>query len=245
MNFYVLLTGLTPTVLSRIRSKPQWRCYVATARWRPTATAPVTARSQTTSSSACPVSGRTQRRTRPFSSKSWTTACWISGTCATEPVLRLPNGSMVARVRHQGSKTNWKSTAPQAAPLSKRRLRLSSWDACVCLCCLCGSVPLRYCLKDHLYYLILKEMWFDWKLENFFFIWGYVDNDFGSNSLTQQTEMNWNWSHARFVVLMRGNSPSSESAERSRCTFYKHRIVMDMRIFCKSKKEKTVYSRCL
>lgn len=51
------------------RSPPPWRCSAATAQWCPTATAPVTTRSQTTSSSACLVFGRTPGPARPFSSK--------------------------------------------------------------------------------------------------------------------------------------------------------------------------------
>lgn len=109
--------------------------------------APVTTHSQTTSSSVFLVSGRTHRQAPPFSSKPWMRACWKSGTCATEAVLQLPNWLVAARepasLINQGSKPYWESTPIQLllSTLLVFSFRLSNWDAFMCLCCLCNSVP--------------------------------------------------------------------------------------------------------
>lgn len=90
------------------RSPPQRKCSAAMALWCPTATAPAITPSQTTSSSACPVSGRTPRPARPFSSQLWTRACWKSGNFAIGAVLQWPNRLTAARepvtLLSQGSK---------------------------------------------------------------------------------------------------------------------------------------------
>ena len=125
----ILLANPDCPLLSR--SPPQWKCSAVTARWCPTATAPVTTRSQTTSSSACLVSGRTQRRARPSSSKPWTRACRKSGTCAIEAAPRLMAAREPASLINQGSK-----------PYLDLVCRFSSWEALVCLCRLCNSVTL-------------------------------------------------------------------------------------------------------
>lgn len=57
------------------RFQQHWKCSAATDRWCPTATAPATTHSPTTSSSACRASGRTRRRARLYLSKPSMRAC--------------------------------------------------------------------------------------------------------------------------------------------------------------------------
>lgn len=114
------------TLVRLSRSPPPWRCSAATAPWCPTATAPVTIRSQTTSSSACLVFGRTPGPARPFSSKPWTRGCWKSGTCAIEATRPL--------LWHQGSKAMLTVGRHQSLELVAMR------PFCVCFFSACAIV---------------------------------------------------------------------------------------------------------
>lgn len=149
LNLATLLLLLSTCLVSRFLQ--QCKCSAAMAQWYPTATALVTTHSQTTSSSACPASGRTPRQAQPFSSPPWTRPCWKSETCAIEAALQLPKRLMSAQepasLINQGSKPYWESTTTQLLH-SKLRFRLSSWDAFVC--CLCNSVTFTTSLKVQL-----------------------------------------------------------------------------------------------
>lgn len=107
-NYQVVLPAVLTQSVLVFRCPPLWKCSVAMARWFPTATAPATTRSPTTSSSACRVSGRARPPARPSSSKSWTRPCWKSGTCAISSTARPPKlptaASRPLGLKDQGSK---------------------------------------------------------------------------------------------------------------------------------------------
>lgn len=158
------------------------------ARWCPTATAPAITRSQTTSSSACLVFGRTLERARPCSSKSWARACSKSGTCAIQAILPLllpPSWLRAAQEPassiDQGSKpyaSGWVGAPPTQllhVTLLDFSVRISSWEAFVCCFHACNSDSLKSKCKALIYelYIYSKKMWM--KTVNHFFFWVSVD----------------------------------------------------------------------